>query len=40
MTVHRLECMQLVPGGLEAVWSFFTDPRNLALLTRRSLASS
>ena len=37
MTVHRLDSTQTVPVSLEEAWGFFSDPRNLALITPPSL---
>ena len=37
MSVHRLESVQAVPVSLDEAWAFFSDPRNLSLLTPPSL---
>ena len=33
MTLHRLERTQVLPIPLADAWSFFSDPRNLTLIT-------
>ena len=33
MGLHRFETRQLVPIGLDEAWAFFSDPRNLAVIT-------
>ncbi len=37
MSVHRLDAVQTVPASLEDAWAFFSDPRNLAVITPPSL---
>ncbi|MEX0784035.1 MAG: SRPBCC family protein [Dehalococcoidia bacterium] len=33
MSVHRLEATQFLPVTVDEAWRFFSDPRNLALIT-------
>ncbi len=33
MSVHRLDTSQVLPIGLDEAWAFFSDPRNLAIIT-------
>lgn len=33
MTLHRFETEQVLPVGREEAWRFFSDPRNLAVIT-------
>jgi len=33
MSLHRLAASQVVPLSIEDAWSFFSDPRNLAVIT-------
>ena len=33
MAVHSLKAIQKIPGNLPAVWSFFSNPANLATIT-------
>ena len=33
MRLHRLEAEQVLPLGLPEAWAFFSDPRNLPLIT-------
>ena len=33
MTLHRFEAVQRVPVPLEEAWAFFSDPRNLGIIT-------
>ena len=33
MGLHRFETRQVVPIGLDEAWEFFSDPRNLAVIT-------
>ena len=37
MPIHTLRRTQIVPASLDACWSFFSDPRNLAKITPPSL---
>ena len=38
MGLHRFETRQLVPIGLDEAWAFFSDPRNLAVITPPEMA--
>ena len=38
MSLHRFETRQLVPIGLDEAWEFFSDPRNLAVITPPEMA--
>lgn len=33
MSIHRLQAVQTVPVPLAEAWDFFSDPRNLAVIT-------
>ncbi len=33
MAVHSLQAIQKIPGGLPAIWAFFSNPANLATIT-------
>ena len=33
MSLHRYEARQIVPIALDEAWTFFSDPRNLAVIT-------
>ncbi|MDA0350983.1 MAG: SRPBCC family protein [Chloroflexi bacterium] len=33
MGLHRFETVQTLPVGLAAAWDFFSDPKNLAVIT-------
>lgn len=37
MSIHRFETTERLPISLEEAWAFFSDPRNLAVLTPPSL---
>jgi len=37
MSVHSLKTIQRIPGDLSAVWTFFSNPANLATITPESL---
>lgn len=38
MSLHRFEARQIVPIGLDEAWEFFSDPRNLAVITPQEMA--
>ncbi len=33
MSTHTIAQFQLIPGSLEEIWAFFSDPSNLAVIT-------
>ena len=33
MSLHRLEAVQVLPAGRAEAWAFFSNPRNLAVIT-------
>jgi ligand-binding SRPBCC domain-containing protein len=37
MPIHTLRAVQIVPVSIEECWAFFSDPRNLALITPPAL---
>lgn len=37
MAIHTLHCRQSIPVGRDEAWQFFSNPRNLARITPRSL---
>ena len=38
MGLHRFETRQVAPIGLDEAWEFFSDPRNLAVITPPEMA--
>ncbi|HEX5154596.1 MAG TPA: hypothetical protein VFW07_24285 [Parafilimonas sp.] len=35
--IYSFKAIQIIPAGLEAVWNFFSDPENLAVITPKQL---
>ena len=37
MDVHKLVYTQIIPGGIEEVWDFFSNPQNLVKITPKEM---